>query len=85
MSDNKMPNHFENIMVKNQESVPLCCGTSDILISYEKGFRDCFGFSKLWCPCGDVILADTEDWKIPMCYECAAHFEYKGGACTLSE
>lgn len=22
------------------------------------------------CPCGGVILADTEDWKVPVCYEC---------------
>jgi len=22
------------------------------------------------CPCGGVILADTEDWKIPLCYSC---------------
>lgn len=22
------------------------------------------------CPCGGVILADTEDWDIPLCYEC---------------
>lgn len=19
------------------------------------------------CPCGGIILADTEDWKVPMC------------------
>lgn len=23
------------------------------------------------CPCGGVILADTEDWPTPLCYECA--------------
>jgi hypothetical protein len=23
-----------------------------------------------WCPCGGIILADTEDWNIPRCYEC---------------
>jgi len=22
------------------------------------------------CPCGGIILADTEDWKVPLCYEC---------------
>ena len=22
------------------------------------------------CPCGGVILADTEDWKIPVCCNC---------------
>ena len=22
------------------------------------------------CPCGDVILADTEDWTTPLCYDC---------------
>ena len=23
-----------------------------------------------YCPCGGIILADTEDWKTPRCYEC---------------
>lgn len=23
-----------------------------------------------WCPCGGVILADTEDWKTPLCHDC---------------
>lgn len=22
------------------------------------------------CPCGGIILADTEDWKTPLCYTC---------------
>ena len=22
------------------------------------------------CPCGGIILADTDDWKIPLCYDC---------------
>jgi len=22
------------------------------------------------CPCGGIILADTEDWKTPLCYSC---------------
>lgn len=22
------------------------------------------------CPCGGTILADTEDWKTPLCNEC---------------
>lgn len=22
------------------------------------------------CPCGGIILADSEDWKTPLCYEC---------------
>lgn len=22
------------------------------------------------CPCGGIILADTEDWKIPLCHSC---------------
>lgn len=22
------------------------------------------------CPCGGIILADTEDWVIPVCYDC---------------
>ena len=23
-----------------------------------------------YCPCGGIILADTEDWTVPVCYEC---------------
>lgn len=26
--------------------------------------------TKLRCPCGDIILADTEDWPVPLCYNC---------------
>lgn len=22
------------------------------------------------CPCGGIILADTEEWKTPLCHEC---------------
>ena len=22
------------------------------------------------CPCGGIILADTENWKTPLCYHC---------------
>ena len=33
--------------------------------------------AKKYCPCGDVILADTEDWIIPMCCECGSHFVLK--------
>lgn len=22
------------------------------------------------CPCGDIILADTENWPVPLCYDC---------------
>jgi hypothetical protein len=22
------------------------------------------------CPCGGIILADTEDWQTPLCHEC---------------
>ncbi len=25
---------------------------------------------QMYCPCGDIILADTEEWPIPLCYEC---------------
>jgi hypothetical protein len=25
----------------------------------------------MFCPCGDVILADTEDWQVPRCYGCS--------------
>jgi len=28
---------------------------------------------KHFCPCGGVILADTEDWPIPMCFNCFEH------------
>jgi hypothetical protein len=27
-----------------------------------------------WCPCGGIILADTEDWEIPLCYECYEYY-----------
>lgn len=23
------------------------------------------------CPCGGIILADTEDWKVPLCANCS--------------
>lgn len=23
-----------------------------------------------WCPCGNVILVDTEDWEVPLCHDC---------------
>jgi hypothetical protein len=23
-----------------------------------------------WCQCGGVILADTEEWSVPLCYAC---------------
>lgn len=22
------------------------------------------------CPCGNAVVADTEDWETPLCYEC---------------
>lgn len=22
------------------------------------------------CPCGGIILADTDSWKVPLCYQC---------------
>jgi hypothetical protein len=25
---------------------------------------------KKWCPCGGVILADTENWPVPLCSSC---------------
>jgi len=25
---------------------------------------------QIFCPCGGVILADTEDWETPLCVEC---------------
>jgi hypothetical protein len=27
-------------------------------------------FKQAYCPCGGIILADTEDWKTPLCDEC---------------
>ena len=29
-----------------------------------------YTFTEQRCPCGGVILADTEDWPTPLCYEC---------------
>jgi len=26
------------------------------------------------CPCGGIILADTEDWAVPLCYSCFVKF-----------
>lgn len=23
-----------------------------------------------YCPCGGIILADTEEWKTPLCFGC---------------
>lgn len=29
------------------------------------------------CPCGGIILADTEDWAVPLCYSCfPKEYEY---------
>ena len=28
------------------------------------------------CPCGDpIILADTEDWPVPLCFDCWSDLE----------
>jgi len=39
---------------------------------YQKGYlngkRD--AHDKKWCPCGGVILADTEDCQTPLCADC---------------
>ena len=34
------------------------------------GFNACWTESREWCRCGDVILADTEDFPSPMCDNC---------------
>jgi len=26
------------------------------------------------CPCGGIILADTEDWIIPLCHDCYVEY-----------
>lgn len=26
--------------------------------------------TQAYCPCGGIILADTEMWKVPLCDEC---------------
>ena len=41
------------------------------------------------CPCGGIILADTEDWKIPLCHSCwhdigEPSFEPKHDSTTLA-
>lgn len=28
-----------------------------------------------YCPCGGIILADTEEWEIPLCYSCFRKYE----------
>lgn len=34
------------------------------------GYDDATTKQKDRCPCGGIILADTEDWSTPLCYEC---------------
>lgn len=34
------------------------------------GVHDRHGGDMSNCPCGGVILADTENWKTPLCYAC---------------
>ena len=41
------------------------------------------------CPCGGIMLADTEDWKIPLCHSCwhdigEPSFEPKHDSTTLA-
>lgn len=35
-----------------------------------KGRKAREAFVQAYCPCGGVILADTEDWAVPICNEC---------------
>lgn len=47
----------------------------DFIESRRLGFLEGFRYKiRGRCPCGGIILADTEDWKIPMCHECAHPF-----------
>jgi len=54
---------------RNVSSVCMCVKCYNA--GYEEGVKE----ARRWCPCGDVILADTEDWPIQMCYECSSHFK----------
>lgn len=40
--------------------------------TYANGLCDCGGIVSKQdrCPCGGIILADTENWHVPLCYEC---------------
>ena len=42
---------------------------------FNEGFDACWKELQKWCPCGGVILADTEDWPIPMCDSCLEFLE----------
>lgn len=37
------------------------------------------------CPCGDVIYANTEDWDIPVCYECYVKMNEKLKPCEYCQ
>ena len=45
------------------------CGQIRRWVGY-KCLDQCPCLSENRCPCGGVILADTEDWKTPRCYQC---------------
>lgn len=34
------------------------------------------------CPCGAVIFADTEEWEVPLCYNC---YEEKTSPCYCKD
>ena len=42
---------------------------------FKKGFNNALTEVRKFCPCGGIILADTEDWSIPMCYECVGEIK----------
>lgn len=33
-------------------------------------------FEEKRCPCGGIILADTEEWNVPLCNECYERMGY---------
>lgn len=40
------------------------------MIAVKFGFDAALSELKKGCPCGGVILADTEDWPVPICNSC---------------
>jgi len=62
--DELATNYPSAFLLTNNDRIEAC----DLI---EMGFDLCYAENKKWCPCGDVILADTENWPIPMCHGCA--------------
>jgi len=55
------------------------CPHNDVLVCQSRAMKNswdaCYTEMKKWCPCGGIILADTEDWPIRMCADCYEFFE----------